>query len=201
MRVFNIGSSKVWNARLQLSTQRHQCIVRGMSIVAMVVTELLRPVKSFNKLTLAVATAMMQRHALLRRPYPSSAAFDLNRRSTCSTLNAASRDVLVTRAQQQQPRPRRSFSKFTTAEKQWRWFGFHAIACSQQPTAQTEYISLAVYDLESGDFYSTLINPKLHNPGYRFTSARLKGRQCVAMLHSALESGRNKGRGAVSQPS
>jgi len=101
----------------------------------------------------------------------------------------------VTRAQQQQPR--QSLSKFTSAEKQWRWFGFHATACSQQATPQTEYISLAVYDLDSGDFYSTLINPKLHNPGYRFTSARLKGGQCVAMLHSALDSGSNKGGGGL----
>jgi len=138
-----------------------------------------------------VANAMMQQHALLRGPYRSSAAFCLHTRSSGSTLNAASRKILVTRAQQQQPRPRQSISKFATAEKNWRWFGFHATACFQPRGSQRgspEYISLAVYDLDSGDFYSTLIDPRLHNPNFRFNPARLKGGWCVAMLHSVLDS-------------
>jgi len=125
---------------------------------------------------------MMQQHTLLRASHRRSAASCLNTRSSGSTLNAVSRKALVTRAQQQ-PRPQQSFSRFTVAEKSWRWFGFHATACSQQPTPLTEYTSLAVYDLESGDFYSTLINPKLHNSGFRLTSSRLKGGWFVAMLH------------------
>lgn len=119
-----------------------------------------------------VTTAMMQQHTLLQASSRSSAASYLNTRPSGSTLNAVSRNVLVTRAQQQ-PRPQQSSSRFTSAEKNWRWFGFHATACPSTPP--TECISLAVYDLESGDFYSTLINPKLHNSDFRFTPTSLKG--------------------------
>jgi hypothetical protein len=88
---------------------------------------------------------------------------------------AHSRKLLVTRAQQQ-PKQRNRFSTSAgPAADKWRWFGFHATACSQQRHSKSEYVSIAVYDLESGDFYSSLINPKLHDPEFRFTANRLKG--------------------------
>jgi hypothetical protein len=33
---------------------------------------------------------------------------------------------------------------------------------------QDEVIAVAAYDLDSGDAYTTFINPALHNPRYKF---------------------------------
>ena len=63
----------------------------------------------------------------------------------------------------------------TTPANKWRWFGFHATASQQSKPA--EVVSLAASDLESGDFYTTLVNPKLHNGSrYRLTTQRLCGK-------------------------
>jgi DNA polymerase III epsilon subunit-like protein len=48
-----------------------------------------------------------------------------------------------------------------------RWFGFDTETCGLK-VLEHEVIALAIYDLESGDAYATLINPALHNPSYKF---------------------------------
>jgi hypothetical protein len=53
-----------------------------------------------------------------------------------------------------------------------RWFGFDTKTCGIMPfTAnvhEDEVIAFAAYDLESGDAYTALINPALHNPRYKY---------------------------------
>lgn len=73
-----------------------------------------------------------------------------------------------------------------TAASRWRLFGFAATACSQKQCRSadgTEYVSMAAYDLASGELFSTLINPKLHDSGYRLLPGRLQG---VLLLPSRL---------------
>lgn len=75
----------------------------------------------------------------------------------------------------------------SSLESQWRWFGFGATACNQRDGAKsvggTDYVSMAAYDIESGEFCTTLINPKLHDPSFRITQKRLQGvHPCHALV-------------------
>jgi hypothetical protein len=56
-----------------------------------------------------------------------------------------------------------------------RWFGFDAETCGTDKFRQTfqhEVIAVAAYDLDSGDAYTALINPALHNPRYKYREER-----------------------------
>jgi hypothetical protein len=82
---------------------------------------------------------------------------------------------------QQQLQFERDTSTWFTAESRWCLFGFGATACTQsrgKSADGTEYVSMAAYDLTSGEMFSTPINPKLHDPGYRLLSSRMRGMCC-----------------------
>lgn len=98
-------------------------------------------------------------------------------------------DILPAPPEQQAHSTTGKFSNFrSTPEQQWRWLGLHATRCTQRTKPPPEYIALAVYDLESGDYYSIIINPKLHNPTYRLISTRLQGKMLLCTTASAGQS-------------
>jgi hypothetical protein len=95
---------------------------------------------------------------------------------------------------QQQLQFEQDTSSWFTAESRWRLFGFGATACTQsrgKSADGTEYVSMAAYDLTSGELFSALINPKLHDPGYRLLSSRLRGR-CCSCLQAHTQTGMEK---------
>jgi DNA polymerase III epsilon subunit-like protein len=62
-----------------------------------------------------------------------------------------------------------------------KWFGFDTETCGMN-VYQDEVIAVAAYDLDSGDAYTALINPALHNPSYKYRAEQFHGasaaRQC-----------------------
>jgi hypothetical protein len=51
-----------------------------------------------------------------------------------------------------------------------RWFGFDTKSCGAD-VFQDEVVAVAAYDLDSGDAYTAMINPALHNLSYKYTRA------------------------------
>jgi hypothetical protein len=57
-----------------------------------------------------------------------------------------------------------------------RWSGFHTEAFGVD-VFKHEVVALAAYDLDSGDAYTALINPALHDPGCVFGAGRTHGEE------------------------
>lgn len=70
--------------------------------------------------------------------------------------------------------PAAASSVFEGVASSWRWFGFDTESCGLD-VERHEVISIAAHDLESGDSYTALINPALHNPKYAFGAEAYHG--------------------------
>jgi hypothetical protein len=68
-----------------------------------------------------------------------------------------------------------------------RWFGFDTKTCGIMPfkanVHEDEVIAFAAYDLESGDAYTALINPALHNPRYKYRAGYHGEPGCLHMRY------------------
>ncbi|KAF6251647.1 hypothetical protein COO60DRAFT_596357 [Scenedesmus sp. NREL 46B-D3] len=109
-------------------------------------------------------------HSLLTRElgyniHPPLLGHVLRSRTRCSTASAAAAAAAATSTA-----IRYALQPAATP----RWFGFDTETCGGS-IFRNEVIAVAAYDLDSGEAYTTLINPALHNPSYVFGAEELHG--------------------------